>query len=213
MAGEVFVAFRGGQGLDQTEKVVTMVDPLPVTQSIGGVVVSNTNPVPVSIQESTTASSSAVQTISSSVTRPSDTNAYAANDALSSSTSAPTVGGGTLTGMARASGGPGKILDAVFSMSAGSALQGELWIFDQAVTAINDNAAFSVSDSDILNLVGIIPFNCVDTTAANAASYVTNIGIGYTCVGSANLRYLVKVMAAVTPASAEVLSIRLHVDN
>lgn len=152
-------------------------------------------------------------TISTTITRPTDTNAYTANDAFANSTSAPTVGGFTLTGMARESGVTGEIMDAVFSMSAGTALQGELWLFDQAVTAINDNAAFSVSDSDILNLVGIIPFNCTDTTAANSVSYVTGIGIGYTCVGTANLRCLVKVMNAPTPGNAEVLSIRLKVRN
>lgn len=159
------------------------------------------------------AGSRAVSTISTTVTRPADANAYTANDALADSTSAPTVGGFTLSSMARASGGSGTITDAVISTSAGTALQGEIWLFDQAVTAVNDNAAFTVSDADILNLVGIIPFNCTDTTAANAVSYVTGLGIGYTCVGTANLRFLVKVMNAPSPASAEVLSVRVKVEN
>ncbi len=154
-----------------------------------------------------------VATISMSFARTADTNAYTANDAWANSTSAPVNGGFTLVGMARTVGGSGTITDAEFSTSAATALQGELWLFDQAVTATNDNAALSVSDADILNLVGVIPFNCVDTNSANAISYVTNIGIGYTCVGSANLRFLVKVMNAPTPGSAEVLSIRLKVMN
>ncbi len=154
-----------------------------------------------------------VSTISATVTRPADTNAYTANDAFANSTSAPTVGGFTLTGMARASGGNGIIRSAAVSLSAGTALQGEIWLFDQAVTATNDNAALSVSDSDILNLVGVIPFNCTDLNAANAISYVTGLDIGYTCVGTANLRFLVKVMNAPTPASAEVLSVRVQVEN
>jgi hypothetical protein len=155
----------------------------------------------------------AISTISTSIVRPSDANAYTANDALADSTSAPTTGGFTLSGMARRSGGGGLIRDAVFSMSAATALQAEIWLFDQAITAVNDNAAFSLSDSDVLNLVGVIPFNCTDITALNAISYVTGLDIGYTCVGSANLRYLVKVINAPTPASAEVLSIRLKVEN
>ena len=105
------------------------------------------------------------------------------------------------------------IRSAAVSISGGTALEGEIWLFDQAVTAINDNAAFSVTDADMLNFVGVIPFNCTDTTSANAASYVTNINIGYTCVGTANLRYLVKVMSGVTPASGEVLSVRVQVEN
>lgn len=156
---------------------------------------------------------SSIQTLTTNITRPTDTAPYAANDALASSTSAPTVGGITFANAARASGGSGRITDAIISASAGSAIQGELWLFDQAVTAVNDNAAFTVSDSDVLNLVGIIPFNISDVTAANAVSYVTGLNIGFTCVGSANLRGLVKVMAAVTPGNAEVISFRLKVQN
>ncbi len=155
-----------------------------------------------------------VRTISTTITRPADSNAYTANDAFANSTSSPENGGFTLFNMARAPGGSGTITDAVFSTSISMALQGEIWLFDQAVTATNDNAALSVSDADILNLVGVIPFNTVDVGAANAISYVTNIGIGYTCAPtSQNLRFLVKVINAPTPGSAEVLSVRLKVMN
>lgn len=155
----------------------------------------------------------AISTVTTGITRPADTTAYAANDNLSNSTSAPTAGGFTFTSACRTSGGSGLIKDAVISASAGTFYQGEIWIFDQAVTAVNDNAVFTVSDSDVLNLVGIIPFATSDQTAVNSVSYVTNLDIGYTCVGTANLRYLVKIMSAVTPASAEVLTARLKVQN
>ncbi len=156
---------------------------------------------------------SQVSTLDATVTRPTDTNAYAANDAWANSTSAPTTGGFSLTSAASSLGGSGKITDAIISASAGTALQGEIWLFDQAVTAINDNAAFTISDAEALTLVGIIPFNCVVTTAANSVSYVTTIDIRFTCVGTANLRFLVKVLNAPTPGNAEVLGIRLHVEN
>jgi hypothetical protein len=52
---------------------------------------------------------------------------------------------------------------------------GEIWIFDQAVTATNDNAALSVSDANIQFLVGVIPFRTNDTNAANSISYVTGL--------------------------------------
>ncbi len=153
-----------------------------------------------------------VRTVGFTITRPADSSAYTANDAFSNSTSAPLAGGYPLYNMARAPGGSGTITDAIFSTSIAMALQGELWIFDQPVTNINDNAAFTVPDSEVLNLVGIIPFNTVDTTAANAVSYVTNIGIGYTCVGPmTDLRCLVKVINAPTPGSAEILGVRLKV--
>lgn len=146
-------------------------------------------------------------------TRPADTSAYAANDALSDSTSAPTAGGFTLTGACAVSGGNGTINSAIISASAGTLYSGEIWVFNQAVTAVNDNAAFTVSDSDVQNLVAVIPFSTTDVTAANSVSYVTGLNYGYNCVGTANLRYLVKILAAITPASAEVLAVRVQVQN
>lgn len=151
-------------------------------------------------------------TVSTDVTRPADTTAYAANDALSDSTSAPTSGGFTFTSAARKSGGSGIITDAIITTSADAAtlLQGEIWIFDTSVTNINDNSAFAVSDTEIKTYVGKIPFTMEDA-GNNGAAHVTNLSIGFTCVGSANLRFLVKVKNAYTPASGEVLTTRLKI--
>lgn len=154
-----------------------------------------------------------ITTIKTSVTRPNDTNAYATGDTFADSTSAPTSGGFMLSNAARSSGGSGKITDAIIGLSGGEAMSGELWIFDQAATAKNDNAAFDVSDSDLLNLVAVIPFACTDTTSSNSVSYVTGLDYRYTCVGSANLRFLVKVMAGFTPTAQSKLSICLKVEN
>lgn len=154
-----------------------------------------------------------ITTIKTTVTRPADGNAYAVGDCFSNSTSAPTSGGGTFTSAARASGGSGRITDAVISMSAKSAFQGEIWVFDQAATNTNDNAAIALSAADALNCVGVIPFNVNDTGSVAGISYVTGLDIRYTCVGTANLRFLVVVKAAFTPASGEVLGICLKVEN
>lgn len=154
-------------------------------------------------------------TITTQVTRPGDTTAYAAEDAFANSTSAPTSGGFTLTGCARASGGSGVITDAVVGMStnAGTSLQGEVWLFDTSVTAINDNAAFSISDADRDKLVGIIPFTTNQSGSLNASAHVTGLNMGFTCVGSADLRFLVKVKNAYTPANAEVFTVRLKIQQ
>lgn len=152
-------------------------------------------------------------TVTATITRPADTTAYAANDALSNSTSAPTSGGFTLTSAARASGGSGIITDAVITMStaAGTSLVGELWIFNQAVTNINDNSAFAISDSEAQTLCGIIPFTTNKSGSNNAVCHVQNLNMGFTCVGTANLRFLVKVLNAYTPGNAEVLSVLVNV--
>lgn len=151
-------------------------------------------------------------TVSTDITRPADTTAYAANDAWSDSTSAPTSGGYTFTSAARVSGGSGIITDAIITTSndAGTLLQGEIWLFDTSVTNINDNTAFAVSDAEIKTFVGKIPFLLED--AGNNGSFsAQNLNIGFTCVGTANLRYLVRVKNAYTPASGEVLTVRLKI--
>lgn len=144
-----------------------------------------------------------------SFTRPNDTTAYAANDAMSDSTSAPTSGGFTLSGACRKSGGIGMIQSVRFLMStaAATSLQGEIWLFNQSVTNINDNSAFSVSDADMANFVGKIPFTTSDGATNNASATVANVNLSYTCTGSANLRYLVKVVNVYTPAAQEILTV------
>jgi hypothetical protein len=152
--------------------------------------------------------------VSTTITRPADTTAYTAGDTFANSTSAPTAGGFTLANVVRASGGSGIILNAAISMSgpnAASPINGELWIFDQAVTAINDNAAFAISDAEAQNMVAIIPFTANRGGGNNALAFLPNIMAGFACVGSANLRFLVKVVTAYTPVSGEVMSVRLAI--
>lgn len=151
-------------------------------------------------------------TVSTDITRPADTNAYATNDALSDSTSAPTSGGFTFTNAARISGGAGLITDAIITTAADAStlLQGEIWLFNQAVTNINDNAAFAVSDTEIKTCVGKIPFTLEDA-GNNGFYHATCLNIGFTCSGTANLRFLVRVKNAYTPVSAEVLTFVLKI--
>lgn len=150
-------------------------------------------------------------TLTATITRPANTTAYAAEDALAATT--PAVGGSVITGAARASGGSGVITDVIVEMStkAATALQGELWVFDTTVTEIADNAAFSISDTDAAKVVAIIPFTCDRSGGLNYLAHVQNLAAGFTCVGSANLYALVKVINAYTPASAEVLTMRFKI--
>ena len=170
--------------------------------------VSTTNPVP-------TAGNAA--TITTSVTRPSDTNAYAANDAWSSSTSTPAAI--TFTNVFRASGGSAIItgIDVISSANKATALQAELWLFDTAPTVINDNAAFTITDAEYETVVAKLPFT-LDSPGNSSADATGNIGAFWdglcvlvTGVGSANLTGLIKVLNAYTPVSAEKLTFRLKV--
>jgi hypothetical protein len=167
--------------------------------------VALTNPLPVSTLGFPV-------TVQTDVTRPADVTAYAGLDAISNSTSAPTSGGFTFTSAARKSGGSGIIIDALITSSndPGTRLSGEIFIFNQAVTNINDNTAFAVSDAEIKTLVGVIPFSLFDA-GNNGAAHITGLNILFTCVGSANLRFLIRSRNAYTPASAEVLTFTLKI--
>jgi hypothetical protein len=101
----------------------------------------------------------------------------------------------------------------VSSNDPATLLQGEIWWFDSAPTAVNDRATFALSDSDALKLVGVTPFTLATTVAGsgtNSFYAVNGLNLAYTCSGSANLRYLVKVKNAYTPANAETLTVRAN---
>lgn len=152
------------------------------------------------------------KTISVDVTRPADVLAYAAGDAISNSTTAPTTGGFTFTGAGRKSGGSGLITDVCVMTSNDPAtrLSGEIFIFNQAVTNINDNTAFAVSDTEIKTCIGVIPFSFFDA-GNNGYAQMSGLNILYTCSGSADLRFLLRARNAYTPASAEVITVVLKV--
>jgi hypothetical protein len=85
-------------------------------------------------------------------------------------------------------------------------LSGEVFIFDAAVTNINDNAAFAVSDTEIKTCVGVVPFSFFDA-GNNGLSHMTGLNILFTCSGSADLRFLLRARNAYTPANAEVITV------
>lgn len=144
--------------------------------------------------------------IQTDVTRPADTTAYSINDAISDSTSAPTSGGFTLSGICRKSGGSVLITDAIFTSSNAGSLQAEVWIFNQSVTNINDNTAFAVSDTEIKTCVAKIPF-AFESAGNNGFFHAQNLNILATASGSANLRFLLRAKNAYTPTSAEVFTV------
>lgn len=152
------------------------------------------------------------KTISVDVTRPADAIAYAAGDAISNSTSAPTTGGFTLTSAARKSGGSGIITDVAVMSSNDPAtrLSGEIFFFNQSVTNINDNTAFAVSDTEIKTCVGVVPFTLFDA-GNNGYAHLTGLNILFTCSGSADLRFLLRARNAYTPASAEVITVLVKI--
>lgn len=145
--------------------------------------------------------------VTQSVTRPADTTAYTSGDCFSDSTSAPTSGGFLLSSVARVTGGGGVLTDLMISSTALSAMQGRIWLFNQAVTNANDNASLSLSDGDLLNCIGAWPFTLA-VSANNSFCHLQNLAKAFVCSGSPDLRFLIEVTAAYTPTSAETLRVR-----
>lgn len=158
--------------------------------------------------------------VSASFTRPSDTTAYAAGDAVTNSTSSPAAI--TFDGCAAANGGKGVILGALMLDSANQSTKGifELWLFagSSAPTPDNDNAVFTPTDAELANLVAIIPLNVTyvgDATSGAGGNVIyesPEMARPFTCGGSVNdLFGLLVVRNAYTPVSAEVFTIILRV--
>lgn len=158
------------------------------------------------------------QTIDANFTRPNDTTAYAAGDAVTNSTSAPTAI--TFTECGQVKGGSGIILRAQMFDSANQSTKGqfELWLFDTSPTPDNDNAAFTPTDAENRTLVGIFSFNTAkvgDATAGGGGNCVYEAderNIPFKCAhGAANLFGLVKASSAYTPVAQERFDFRLNI--
>jgi hypothetical protein len=158
-----------------------------------------------------------VRYLSFSITRPSDTTTYDINDAWAATT--PAVGGSTLGGLGAANEQAGIITEAIVTLTANqsTALQGEIWLFDAAVTAIADNAAFTLTDAEINTCLGKIAFT-MDSTGSvtsgangNIMAHITGLNFALHAQWPSNIRALVKVKNAYVPVSGEVLFARFKV--
>lgn len=107
--------------------------------------------------------------------------AYSLNDAL----------GGLLT-FANASHGAGEsgIIEAIRLVDRAQQRPPlELYLFDQAFTAMVDNAAWSPSDADLNNCLGhiVIPADAYSDNATNSVATVAGLALPYVTVGTYNL--------------------------
>jgi hypothetical protein len=153
---------------------------------------------------------------SSTITRPADTTAYAAGDAMTDSTSAPTVA--SITNAARNSGWSGVITSAKLIDSGAPATAGEfeVWIFDTTFTADNDNSAFTPTDAECLTVVRIIPFpsynSYVGTASGNRVYQADSFSQEFVCgATTTSLFWALVCRNAYTPISAETFTLRLGI--
>lgn len=149
-------------------------------------------------------------TSSANFTRPSDTTAYAANDAVNNSTSSPTVM--TFTGMARATGAGGIITGATLHIGDKPSTIGDfhLWLFDTSPTMNNDNAAFAPDSGDLANVTAIIPFLASSVSDGTGMRvYFAGGPIPYRCAAT-GLYGALQTRTGFTPISACTFRVKLH---
>src|SRR3990167_6228484 len=153
--------------------------------------------------------------VTTSVTRPADTTAYAANDAISDSTSAPTVL--TLAGVAQENkhGGIIRGCTLVKSTSTTTLASFSVLVLRTTFTALEDNAAVDLTDAEALTMIGGFAFAAADWLALtnNAVWNKTNLDLPFVCQSTSDDLYLVlRADAGYTPASAEVFSLALLIE-
>lgn len=151
-------------------------------------------------------------TIGTNFSRPADTTAYAADDAVTDSTTAPTIL--TFTNAARVSGGSGIITDAILIDESNPGTKGsfELMLYDTTFTPNNDNAAFAPSTTVARTFLGKISFSTVSNSGTSDQHYhAQNVNLAFTAVGSANIFGELVARNAYTPASSGRFDIRLKI--
>ena len=157
--------------------------------------------------------------------RPNNATAYDAGDVIANTTNILQE----TFAVARSAGGSGKIVSASLAITANGtgvlALSAELWLFDTAVAAHElDNIAFTPTDADIINLVGVLQFLAADPFEGNlTAGAVGNVAymaaqtflpLGFQCIaGSQNLHATLVSRNAYTPVALEKFYLRLSVEQ
>lgn len=157
------------------------------------------------------------EVVSVTVTRPANTTAYAAGDVIDAATGA----GLTFANVVRVPADKGIIVGTVIVDSANQATLPtlELWLFSAPLAAYdNDNIAFTPTDADLLNLVGVVALSNTfvgDATigvGGNAVHTSGQIVLPFECAdASRDLIGVLVVRNAYTPISAEQFTVAISI--
>jgi hypothetical protein len=155
-----------------------------------------------------------IRYIEQTITRPANGTPYTIGDTIKSEA----VAGNMLPFGVEAS--VGKVVSAMIISSAlpTTKLEADLLLFEADMSVTADNFAFSPTDTQVKNLVAIVPFLAASAVtlnvAANASYAVVSAVSNRVFRASSRVLYGVLVARnAYTPASGEVLSIRLGVET
>ena len=150
--------------------------------------------------------------VNTSFSRPADTTQYATGDAVSNSTSAPTIL--TLAAVVRSNEASGRITRArLIKSDAGvTSASFRLWFFSEAVTPTNDNSALSMLEADLSKVIGYVDLTLIAMT--DYAQLWTSCDMPFDCpAGADDIFCLVEARDAYTPASAETFTVEVTVEH
>lgn len=145
-------------------------------------------------------------------TRVSDANAYAANDAIDASTSAPT---GLTFAVGRTATGSGVILGAHIATDQTTCVaRFDLDLYDAAPAYPNDNAeALRPYSGAAAKFLQTITFPAVAKKTANstqAEAENRDVRVPFKCVGASSIYGVLRTLDAFTPASGQKFTVTLY---
>lgn len=152
-----------------------------------------------------------VQSVAS-ITRPADTTAYAAKDAIADLTSGATIL--TFANCARTSGGSGYVTKARLQTDQAANVSAyRLHLYDATLTAVVDNAAQTVLYANRASYLGYIDFPAAATDGSDTAvSQSTQAPLPFVAAGT-SLFGMLETITGFTPANAQKFYIQLGIEQ
>lgn len=146
------------------------------------------------------------KTVTATFARPGDTTAYAANDAVADSTSAPTAM--SLASVVAANAGTGYITAVMLQKSTVTATNAafRVWLWNATPTLVNDNAAYTLLWADRAKLIGYVDLvlRSEGSGSDTAVGLDDSRRIPFTCaVADTHLFATLTAEAAYAPGNAE----------
>ena len=153
--------------------------------------------------------------VSAAFARPNDVTAYASKDAVSDSTSSPTVL--TFTNLARVNAGTGYIVKArIMTDQSTNVARYRLHLYNVAPTAINDNAAWTLLWANRAARIGYVDFDGCQTegTGSDCANAVnTTVRLHFAAAAGVRTLYgLLETLDAFTPAANQNFYVELSAE-
>jgi hypothetical protein len=151
--------------------------------------------------------------ITAQFTRPNDTTQYAIGDVIADSASAATI----LTFEPVNDDGRGAIIQAatlIDNEAPATKLDSELYLFDTAPTMQNDNAAWTPTDAELRQCIGLIAFPVANFKVAKASEngliHVQSIALPVRPLAGRKIYGILIARNTYTPVGQETFKILLH---